>query len=883
MYFSISGHRRERHGKAIVLATLFRLSTVSLALLGVQQSARAESPSTVAFAVPAGPLSQALAEFGRQSGMQVSYLPEYTRGKSSPGVRGNFAPQQALQQLLAGSSLTYRFTSSNSVTLSDTGAVVGSTDSDGSLLLDTITVTKAKMADPADAPYQTAGSLSHLSGEQVERFRGTSVGDFLSGVPGVLNGNGRNSGSVDVNIRGMQGQGRVPVVVDGASQETSIYQGYNGSTSSTYIDPDFIGSVDISRGATGGADATGATGGIVRISTLTPKDILLPGRTFGVRIKGGLATNNRNAPEAGSYAGVGYMSSAQNTLNRPSLLNPHGYSGSIALANTSEFLDITAAYAQRHSGNYYAGKHGKGGGQVLEDGSTITGSLTPYRHGEQVMNTSNESDSWLLKGKIKFSDEQHLELGYSRYLSSYGHILGSQSQGLTAPLQYQGLVSTIDLATWTARYGWRPIDNDLIDLKIDAFYNNIDNRINSTVYTDRLYPQYFWVGSNRKGATVSNTSRFYTDLGDISLEYGGGFNRENAGLPDDVTLANTPGLLAGRDGWRKESNGFGGLEWKPYEWLTFNGNLRYSHFNSMDNSQLLSTAYERKDDGWSHILSLTLEPVEGFQVYGKYGSVIRSPSLFESLSGTSFLISADNNPVAPERNKSTEFGINYLQESLLTQDDKLRLHMAYFRNHISNYITRGNLKIKSPLGDYYNYNLGRMNLNYADMRGFEVSAEYNIGPVFSALSWNHYTHVMFCAPEERLVPGAAGCSAGGIYNSFSLQQVPPRDTVTFNLGANLLNDDLTIGTRVNYIGSRYASGTGSADAAGQIPGSYSIAASKWDPYTLIDLYASYRLNANASVDIGLDNLTDRFYVDALNTIPIPGPGRTLRAGVTLKF
>ena len=82
-------------------------------------------------------------------------------------------------------------------------------------------------------PYQTAGSLTHLSGEQIDRFRGTSVGDLFSGIPGVLNGDGRNSGAVDVNIRGMQGQGRVPVIVDGASQETSIYQGYNGSTSST--------------------------------------------------------------------------------------------------------------------------------------------------------------------------------------------------------------------------------------------------------------------------------------------------------------------------------------------------------------------------------------------------------------------------------------------------------------------------------------------------------------------------------------------------------------------------------------------------------------------------------------------------------------------------
>ncbi|NIF23475.1 TonB-dependent receptor [Candidatus Pantoea multigeneris] len=871
---------RRRHSTAMMFATLFKFSAISLALVAAQQSALAQPASSVRFAIPAGSLSNALAEFGRQSGIQVSYLPDYASGKSSAGVQGDLAPQQALQAVLAGSGLTYSFTGSDSVTLHNAAAANATDDT---LQLGTITVTKPKAADPADVPYQTAGSLTHLSGEQIDRFRGTSVGDLFSGIPGVLNGDGRNSGAVDVNIRGMQGQGRVPVIVDGASQETSIYQGYNGSTSSTYIDPDFIGSLDIERGASSGADATGATGGVVRISTIGPKDILLPGQTFGVRIKGGLTTNSKTAPAAGSYGGVGYSGGAEGTQNRPAFLHPHGYSGSIAVANTSDHFDITAAYAQRNNGNYYAGKHGHGGGTVQDDGIGVAGTLTPYRNGEQVLNTSTDNESWLLKGNIKFSDEQHLELGYSRYLSTYGHILGSQSQGIIAPMQYQGVMSTIDLATWTARYGWHPADNNLIDLKVDAFYNNIDNRINSTVYTDRLYPQYFWVGSDRKGATVANTSRFYTDFGDFSVQYGGGFTRENSGLPSGISLENTPGLLAGRDGWRKESNGFGSLEWKPRQWLTLSGNVRYSHFDSMDKSSLLADNYKRSDDGWSHILSLTVEPVEGFQIYGKYGSVLRSPSLFESLSGTSFLYPANNNPVAPERNKSIEFGINDLQEGLLTSDDKLRLHAAWFSNHISNYITRGNLKSKSTFGDYYNYVLGRLNLNYAEMRGFELSAEYNIGPVFSSLSWNHYTHVMFCAPSEVLAPGAADCAAGGIYNSFSLQQVPPRDTVTLNLGAHALDDDLTFGTRVNYVGSRYAEGMGSTSAPGQVAGSYSIAASKWHPYTLIDLYANYRISPNASVDVALDNLTDRFYVDALNTIPVPGPGRTLRAGVTLKF
>ncbi|WP_163616248.1 TonB-dependent receptor plug domain-containing protein, partial [Klebsiella pneumoniae] len=58
---------------------------------------------------------------------------------------------------------------------------------------------------PADRNFRGAQSTAYRGQEQIERFRGTSPGDFLSGIPGVLNGDNRNSGALDVNIRGMQG------------------------------------------------------------------------------------------------------------------------------------------------------------------------------------------------------------------------------------------------------------------------------------------------------------------------------------------------------------------------------------------------------------------------------------------------------------------------------------------------------------------------------------------------------------------------------------------------------------------------------------------------------------------------------------------------------
>lgn len=898
MSSSVKINAGRRVGTGLLSATL--LGSITLPLAALPFAVQAEDAKRVNFRIPGGSLSSALADFGRQSGMQVSYLPEYAAGQRAAGVTATTTPADALSRLLQGTGLSYSFTGNNTVTLSQ--SVSATAAGDDSLMLGTITVNAKAGGTPADAPYESAGSSAYLSGEQVDRFRGTSVGDFLSGVPGVLNGDGRNSGALDVNIRGMQGQGRVPVIVDGSSQETSIYQGYNGSNSRTYIDPDFIGSVAIEKGASMGADAVGATGGVVRVNTITAKDILLPGESIGVRLKGGFNGNSGKVPREGTQAGMkkflGYTWDGaptdvfyQNDTNRPGLFEATGGSGSIAIAGTTEYFEGVAAYAQRYNGNYYAGKHGGNQPYVTSmvnnygNEQWVNGGISPYRGGEQVLNTSLDNESWLLKGKLKMVDNQTLEVSYSKYISDYGYQLGSTyfvTEGF-----YQGMLSNITLDTWTARYNWQPEETDLVNLKINTFYNKVDNRANATSYNltkGTLTSTAMLVGSERWGGTLSNTALFNTPAGDLSVELGGGYTREDVGTPDGITFVDNLSVVMPqpREGNRRESNVFTTLQWKPQEWLTLDGNLRYQHYKTLDNAPTLTEPYERTDRGWSRIVSAMVEPFDGFKPYVKYSNVMRNPSVFESLTSPSFGVPVADNPVNPEQARSYELGINYLRDGVFLPEDKVRLHAAYFDNSIDNYITRSNIPMANPWFTWYA--LGRVNLRKAEMRGYEVTAEYDTGKVFGSIGWNHYTHVMFCAVPGSINPEYTECAAGGIYNSFALQQVPPKDTVTINLGSRFLDDKLTVGTRFNWIGSRYTEGIGDgSEKSTQSLGVSSIQASKWNPYALVDLYASYQLNKNASFDLNIDNLTDRYYVDAMNIAPLPGPGRTLRGSVTLKF
>lgn len=133
----------------------------------------------------------------------------------------------------------------------------------------------------------------------------------------------------------------------------------------------------------------------------------------------------------------------------------------------------------------------------------------------------------MLKGIFRWDGGHSLELGYTKYLSEYGEIMPTQLS-LFGGVPYQGFLNKIDLDTYTGRYGWKPDDNDLFDVRLDTFLTKMDLRINSSLYSSG-YPiglVDYYTGQTRWGATLSNTSLFVTSLGDFSLNYGTSFTRE---------------------------------------------------------------------------------------------------------------------------------------------------------------------------------------------------------------------------------------------------------------------------------------------------------------------------------------------------------------------
>ncbi|MFO7190261.1 MAG: TonB C-terminal domain-containing protein [Pseudomonadota bacterium] len=107
-----------RNGVTIRVICCAALAAVpALALLPHAQASGGAHDMRQRFDIPSQPLAEALRVYARQAGVTVFFDGELAAGRHSSPVRGDLAPGEALQTLLAGSDLQARYTSHLSFTL----------------------------------------------------------------------------------------------------------------------------------------------------------------------------------------------------------------------------------------------------------------------------------------------------------------------------------------------------------------------------------------------------------------------------------------------------------------------------------------------------------------------------------------------------------------------------------------------------------------------------------------------------------------------------------------------------------------------------------------------------------------------------------------------
>jgi catecholate siderophore receptor len=216
-----------------------------------------------------GPLSDVLAQLTRAAGITFTLSPESIGTLTSPGVSGTFTVQDALQHLLGGTGVTFRFTTPSTVILE-----LGSR-------AESVNVTaRAPGVDPyadPDAPYKadrlssskfsepvlnTAKTATVLTQEALEDKNATTLREVLRSTAGITLGSGEGGNAFGDRffIRGFDA--RNDVFIDGV-RDAGV------SIRETFDDEQ----VEILRGPASSFAGRGTTGGAMNIVTKEARDM----------------------------------------------------------------------------------------------------------------------------------------------------------------------------------------------------------------------------------------------------------------------------------------------------------------------------------------------------------------------------------------------------------------------------------------------------------------------------------------------------------------------------------------------------------------------------------------------------------------------------------
>ncbi|MFC4726706.1 TonB-dependent receptor [Coralloluteibacterium thermophilus] len=251
--------------------------------------ADAAPPEAVAAAIPAQPLDQALAAFARDSGLQLVYAAELAAGRQTRGTPAGLPPQEALERLLAGTGLTYRYINARTVTIQpaaapDAGAaptMPAQSDARPAMApiheLDRIEVlgSYAGALSAALAEKRYADSVvDAIAAEDIGKLPAQNVAEALQRIPGVTIERDRGEG-VYVRVRGL-GPGFQVTTLNGQTMAVNENVRTSGQTGRQFrydsLPAELVSGLEVVKSPTAAMDE-GAIGGIVNVRTFRPLEL----------------------------------------------------------------------------------------------------------------------------------------------------------------------------------------------------------------------------------------------------------------------------------------------------------------------------------------------------------------------------------------------------------------------------------------------------------------------------------------------------------------------------------------------------------------------------------------------------------------------------------
>ncbi|HCH51441.1 MAG TPA: TonB-dependent receptor [Proteus sp.] len=507
--------------------------------------------------------------------------------------------------------------------------------------------------------YEKDVSNVYLGKELLERYQGVSPADLLKSAIGIYSGEARNGGALDPNIRGIQGQGRIPVTVDGTEQALTVYRGYSGASNRNYIDSNLISSIYIEKGPSLTPDMKTGIGGGIAIKTLNIRDIVPIGESFGINLKGDISNNSTGYKDIHLDMLADYRSFSQFYHQGIKIIDPaleitpkknkdwnfQDYAFRLGVGFEKEKFNLLFAYAIREKGNYLAGKNNADNYLETQNMKSIHSNdykvrLTPYipfiahiyRPGNEVPNTSSRNRSFLVKGTLFPQQAHRFSINYRYSNLLFGDIMPLRLEWVRYEknLVTQWPLADITQQAGSLTYQWKPEDkqrNLLLRLwgNLTSGYTNtrggeprmpmdIDYKkmfFNSPQWDLKINPRFIDTASlyqdnNRYGIDVSSTFQLASKF---SLSVMGNYQFEQL-KNNEITIPQGKAdfITSGRSGRRHEINLALSTDWKPLSWLAVNAGGKYNYYRLNDdflNNKRRNrvTGYEKKTPVRGYIVS----------------------------------------------------------------------------------------------------------------------------------------------------------------------------------------------------------------------------------------------------------------------------------------
>lgn len=288
-----------------------------------------------------------------------------------------------------------------------------------------------------------------------------------------------------------------------------------------------------------------------------------------------------------------------------------------------------------------------------------------------------------------------------------------------------------------------------------------------------------------------------------------------------------------------------------------------------------------RGSAWAPMLAVSYDLTDNSRIFARYAQMTRFPSLYEvtatSMSGG--LIDSAVTPefnLKPERSRSYELGYAF---NFTPYWQRLRfgdVRLTWFNNSIKNVLdTTDDKRI--------------IQYDKKITRGLELQSRIDTGRYFASFGATYRLKQVTCDRDlafsydlyMRRVPE---CIEGGFGATRFYQALQPKYSLNLDVGTRLLGERLELGMRGIYHSGvetkQYdrliAQGMGDVFTTTGKP-------YQWRPVFLTDVYGRYNFNKNLSMNFGVTNLTNRYYLDPMSNVPTPGPGRTVTLGIKGKF